>query len=121
MNPHYRPLGGLDQGCDLAGPHVHAAAEAEHHFHEMEDSFGGDCWSKKVPTRPPPAAAVGRYDTSGDHAEAELAAFRKAHERRMQAAYKPDELRQARFWIERGLKQHRIKHADAGGRRGVTG
>ena len=106
-----------------ADAHVVATAAEAHHFHELADfsSLGGDGWSSQVSTRPPPSAAVGRYDASGARAEAELASFRKAHERRLVAAYRPDELKQARLWIERGLKQHRIKHADAGGRRGVTG
>lgn len=94
-----------------------AAAEA-HHLQDLDDTTSGDGWSKRVRQKPPPSAAVGQYDSSGDRAEAELAAFKKAHDRRMAAAYKPGELRQARAWIESGLKQHRIKHADASGRRG---
>lgn len=92
-------------------------AEVAAHVSSDANPVGMDCWSVKVDTRPPPAAAVGKFDTEGTRADAELAHFRRQHDKRLHEAYSASEVRDARQIIFQGLKAGHIRAKDAGGRR----
>lgn len=93
-----------------------AVMHAENEEADLHAQSGGvvgqDRWDDaKVPQRPPPVASAGRWDRDGERADAELAAFKRAHNRRLAAAYTPDEIAKARALINRGLMQGRVLKA----------
>ena len=77
---------------------------------ETRNPLEVDRWSSQVDPAPPPAAAGGGWDESGDRAEAELRHFKREHDERMKAAYSAEELRRARLMVHRGLKDVKKGH-----------
>jgi hypothetical protein len=54
-------------------------------------------------------AVAGKYDRDGVRADAELAAFKRAHDRRLEATYTAEEIKNARRLIHRGLSAAKTK------------